>query len=212
MKTTWKRALAATATTILIAAACGCSGQMTSDSEAQLAPSFVALIKEQLAQGGLSDFETEVLTRARERGTISQADYEAAHHRYKECMAQSGITAVERRFPNGVIRSTPGSPTEEFTVERLADIDYSCAVGTLVVIDELYVVQQGNPDLIRDLEAAGVACLVREGLAPESFGREDFAAAFGPGKTDFSNLPFDVRDERAQMCLFVAHQTMTFTD
>lgn len=212
MKTTWERAVTTAVAAILIAATSGCSDQLASDSDTKLAATFAALIEEQLANSELSDFETEVLTRARERGTISQADYETAHERYKECMAQSGVTADERRFPNGVIHSTPGSPNAEFTVERLADIDFGCAVGTLAVIDELYVVQQGNPDLIRDLEAAGAACLVREGLAPAGFGREDFAAAFGPGKTDFSGLPFDVRDERAQMCLFVAHQTMTFAD
>ncbi len=212
MKNTWKRAVATIAAATLIACASACSGQMTAGSGAKLASSFAALIEEQLASGSVSGFETEVLTRARERGTISQADYEAAHDRYKECMALSGVTAEERRFPNGVMHSTPGAPSPEFTVERLSDIDYSCAVGTLVVIDELYVVQQGNPDLLRDLEAAGAACLVREGLAPEGFGRDEFAASFGEGKTDFSGLPFDVRDERAQMCLFVAHQTITFAD
>lgn len=81
-----------------------------------------------------------------------------------------------------------------------------------MVIDELYVVQQGNPDLLRDFEAAGAACLVREGLAPKTFGRDDFADAFGAGNSDFSDLPFDVKDERAQMCLFVAHQTITFAE
>jgi hypothetical protein len=212
MNTMWKRALTAAVATALVATACGCSGPLAAGSDSKLATSFAALIDEQLANADLSEFEHEVLTRAQERGTISQADYEAAHDRYRECMARSGVIAEERRFPNGVIHSTPGNPTEEFTVERLADIDYGCAIGTLIVIDDLYVAQQGNPNLLRDLEAAGAECLVREGLAPKGFGRDDFTEAFGPGKTDFSGLPFDVRDERAQMCLFVAHHTMTFAD
>ncbi|WP_295119155.1 hypothetical protein [uncultured Leifsonia sp.] len=212
MMKTWKRTVAATAAIVLIATASACSRQEATESGAKLASSFGALIDEQLSNGTLSEFETDVLTRARERGTISQADYESAHDRYRECMARSGVDADERRFPNGVIHATPGLPSAEFTVERLGDIDYACSIGTLVVIDELFVVQQGNPDLLSDLEAAGAACLVREGLAPEGFGHDDFAASFGEGKTDFSSLPFDVRDARAQMCLFVAHQTITFAD
>ncbi|MBO1740408.1 hypothetical protein [Leifsonia sp. TF02-11] len=178
----------------------------------KLASTYVALIEAELASGNLTDFETDVLTRARERGSISQSDYEAAHTRYKECMASKGIVAQERRYPNGIIHSTPPGPDDSFTIDDLAEANFACGVGTTAAIDQLYSVQQGNPDLLRDRNEAGAACLVREGIAPVSFSREDFAATFdGPG-SDYSSLPFDVHDDRVHMCLYVAGIVIRFTD
>ncbi|WP_426625085.1 hypothetical protein ACPPVW_03085 [Leifsonia sp. McL0607] len=189
----------------------GCSTQPPAAADGKLADSYTALIEEKL-DGELTDFETEVLERALGRGTISQGDYEAAHERYRECMARHGVATEQRRFPNGVIHSTPPGPNDEFTLEQLVEFDYMCAKSTIFVIDELYVVQQGNPGLLRDTSAAGTACLLREKLAPESFSRDDFEAAFGPGHDNYDSLPFDVKDERVQMCLFTAHIVIGFAE
>ncbi len=197
--------LAAAALTMIVG---GCSAQSQSTGH-KLASSYEALIDEKL-DGTLTEFETQVLERARDRGSISQGDYEAAHKQYRECMAQHGVVTVERRFPNGVIHETPPAPNDEFAVEQLVGFDYRCAKATIFVIDELYVVQQGNPDLLRDTSAAGTACLIREGLAPQSFTRDDFEKAFAPGADDYDGLPFDVKDDRAQMCLFTAHIVIGF--
>ncbi len=178
-----------------------------------LAPSFAALIEHDLARGDLTEFETEVLARASERGTISQSDYEAAHERYRNCTALRGITTTQQRYPNGLIHSTPPAPDDRFTIDDLADANVSCAVGTIAAIDQLYSVQQGNPDLLRDRNEAGAVCLVREGIAPESFSRDDFATAFdGPGFRDYGSLPFDVKDERVHMCLYVAGIVIGFAE
>jgi hypothetical protein len=206
-----KRIAFAVAAATLAAAIGGCSTQPQTAADGKLADSYAALIEEKLA-GTLTEFEKEVLERALARGTISQSDYEAAHGRYRECMAQHGIETEELRFPNGVIHSTPPGPDEKFTVEQLMEVDYRCAIATIFVIDELYVVQQGNPGLLRDTSAAGRDCLVREGLAPTSFSRDDFESAFGPGHDDYDSLPFDVTDERAQMCLFTAHIVIGFAE
>ncbi|MCI0159179.1 hypothetical protein KNO15_20960 [Leifsonia shinshuensis] len=206
-----KRTAFVFAAATLVAAISGCSTQAQTAVVGKLADSYTALIEEKLG-GTLTEFETEVLERALDRGTISQSDYEAAHGRYRECMAQHGIETEERRFPNGVIHSTPPGPDEQFTVEQLIDVDYRCAISTIFVIDELYVVQQGNPGLLRDTSAAGRECLIREGLAPSSFSRDDFESAFGPGNDDYDSLPFDVRDELVQMCLFTAHIVLGFAE
>lgn len=179
-----------------------------------LASSYSSLIEDELASGTLTEFETQVLTRARERGTISQGDYEAAHERYRECMAAKGIIAHVTRYPNGTMHSTPPGPDERFSIDDLAAADFDCGVGTTAAIDQLYTVQQGNPGLLRDRNEAGAACLVREGLAPASFSRDDFATAFdGPGRSGtWGSLPFDVRDERVHMCLYVAGMVIGFAD
>ncbi len=197
-----------------LAAITGCAAYEPPSPGGKLASSYIALIEEDLVSGNLSEFETELLKRAKDRGTISQSDYEAAHDRYRECMARRGITAEERRYPNGIIHSTPPGPDDASTIDDLADADFICAVGTIAAIDQLYSVQQGNPDLLRDRNEAGAACLVREGIAPASFSREDFATAFdGPGRSSaWSSLPFDVRDERVHMCLYVAGIVIGFTD
>lgn len=203
------RIAAAIATLTLTALISGCSSQHAASDK--LADSFTALISEKLT-GEVTDFETQVLERALDRGTISQSDYEEAHDRYRECMVQHGVETEELRFPNGVIHATPPKPDDEFSVERLVELDYTCARSTIFVIDELYVVQQGNPGLLRDTAAAGVACLHREKLAPSSFSRDDFESAFGPEHDDYDGLPFDVKDERVQMCLFTAHIVIGFAE
>lgn len=203
-------ASACVAATLAVAIS-GCSTQPQTAVDGKLADSYTALIEERLT-GTLTEFDTEVLERALDRGTISQSDYEAAHARYRECMAQHGIETEERRFPNGVIHSTPPGPGDRFTVEQLMEVDYRCAISTIFVIDELYVVQQGNPGLLRDTSAAGRECLVREGLAPTSFSRDDFESAFGPENADYDSLPFDVTDELVQMCLFTAHIVLGFAE
>ena len=189
----------------------GCSAHPEAADDSRLADSYTALIEEKL-DGSLTEFETDVLHRALDRGTISQSDYEAAHERYRQCMADHGVPTEQRRFPNGVIHSTPPGASDEFTVEQLVEFDYACAKPTIFVIDELYVVQQGNPGLLRDTSAAGRECLVREKLAPESFTRDDFEAAFAPGHDDYDSLPFDVTVERVQMCLFTAHIAIGFAE
>lgn len=199
--------------TAALASITACASHDLPEAGEKLAASFVALLEEQLSSGTLTEFETEVLTRATERGVISQSDYEEAHDRYRDCMAGKGITAQEQRYPNGTIHSTPPGPDDAFTIDDLAHADFTCAVGTVATIDELYVVQQGNPDLLRDRNEAGAACLVREGLAPTSFSRDDFAKAFtAPGFSDYDSLPFNVREERVHMCLYVAGIVIGFAE
>lgn len=211
MKTILLRAALAITCSAALTAAAGCTS--TEQPGGKLASTYVALIDEELASGTLTDFEKDVLTRAKERGAISQSDYEAAHTRYKECMASKGIIAQETRYPNGIIHSTPPGPDDSFTVDDLAEANFLCGVGTTAAIDQLYSVQQGNPDLLRDRNEAGAACLVREGIAPASFSRDDFATAFdGPGFRDYDSLPFDVKDERVHMCLYVAGIVLGFAE
>jgi hypothetical protein len=189
----------------------GCVSSEAADEGGKLASSYQALIEQTLGHDDLSEFESQVVTSARDRGTISENDYRAAHDRYRSCMAQSGVEIQERTFPNGVIESTPPGPSETHSIEELATLDFECATGTITVIDSLYVVQQGNPELHRDPAEAGAKCLVREGVAPTGFTRDDFAAVFPPdGNEEYDKLPFDVTDERAAMCLFTAGIALAF--
>jgi hypothetical protein len=179
-----RRIALACAAATLAAVLGGCSAQPHTAADAKLADSYTALIQEKL-DGTLTEFETDVLERALDRGTISQSDYEAAHEGYRECMTQHGVSTEQHRFPNGVIHSTPPGPDDDHTVEQLAELDHTCAGSTIFVIDE---------------------------LAPESFGRDEFESAFGPGHGDYTDLPFDVKDERVQMCLFTAHIVIGFAE
>lgn len=189
--TCWRSAAAIVAAVGALATITACTSPSVPAPGGKLAASFVALVEECLASGTVTEFETQVLTRAKGRGTISQSDYETARDRYRECMANKGITTQERRYPNGIIHSTSPAPAP----------------------DELYSVQQGNPDLFQDRSEAGAACLVREGIAPQSFSRDDFVTAFdGPGFSEYDSLPFDVRDERVHMCLYVAGIVIGFAD
>jgi hypothetical protein len=154
-----RRIALACAAATLAAVLGGCSAQPHTAADAKLADSYTALIQEKL-DGTLTEFETDVLERALDRGTISQSDYEAAHEGYRECMSQHGVSTEQHRFPNGVIHSTPPGPDDDHTVEQLAELDHT----------------------------------------------------FGPEHGDYTDLPFDVKDERVQMCLFTAHIVIGFAE
>lgn len=104
---------------------CGCGGQKSTQNQAQekssiersgsLAQeksnaerieSLESIFKSEASRKDLDDFERDVLNRAVKTGRIDPADYEAAHDKYLECMANAGYDEHDTKMPDGLYKSS----------------------------------------------------------------------------------------------------------
>lgn len=170
----------------------------------RLAPSLGALFDQYLARKDLSPFERDVLTRARQSGRIATADYENAHAKEAACMTAAGYDITYKKLPNGLYKNTPHLPTTNDTKKAQAQADAlmtasaECAKHVTMVIEALYTVQQGNPDLFADPFDAAVQCLRKAGLVPGDYTTATFADQYAKS---FQQAPFDPNGDPAQACL-----------
>lgn len=182
----------------------GCATSAPSNGGERLAPSLSALFDQYLTRNDLSTFEREVLTRAKQTGRIGAADYETAHSREAQCMAAQGYDITYKKLPNGLYKNTPHLPTTtdnakaQSQADALMNASAECAKGVTMVIEALYTVQQGNPDLFADPYEAAVQCLRKAGLVPGDYTAQTFAAQY---EKSLQQAPFDPNSDTAQACL-----------
>ncbi|NMM93758.1 hypothetical protein [Bifidobacterium oedipodis] len=172
------------------------------DSQARIAPSMNALFDQYLAKDTLSQFEREVLQRARDNGKISAEDYETAHDKQMSCMSQNGWEEQTRKLSNGLYQTTGVSPTPstDAEVNDYMEASDTCSTGTSKIIESLYQLQQGNPGLLADPYETAVECLKKNDLVDESFTGRKLENALG-GDDAAKNLPFDISSDTAQSCI-----------
>lgn len=169
----------------------------------RIAAGFGALVEQHLARDDLSEFEREVLERARETGEIAAEDYETAHAREAACLADAGFDVEHEKLANGLYASTPRLAHVADNAERGRLVDaymaatVRCGEGVSIVIESLYTLQQGNPDLLADQDEAAVQCLRRAGLVPGDYTAETFAAEL---TNSFRGSPFDPGSDAARAC------------
>lgn len=206
------RRLGRTAATVLAGALMagalltGCSpagGEATPSGGEKIAASLDALFDQYLARDDLSEFERAVLERAKETGEISAEDYEDAHAQEAACMKDAGYDIGYEKLANGLYKSSPHLPQLADNAENGKQVDAymadseECAQGVSIVIESLYTLQQGNPDLLVDQDEAAVQCLRKAGLVPGDYTAETFAAEL---PKSFSSSPFDPSSDSAQAC------------
>ncbi|MCA4131278.1 hypothetical protein [Arthrobacter sp. M4] len=192
---------------LLLLTACSSSGPAENpwEIEGQVrASNFLVLIDEAFSHPLLSEFDVEVLKRAKATGRIAQADYDEAFSRYEHCMAASGEPVKLKKFSNGLydVKPTPLSPGE--SIESVMQIVTNCTKGTIAVLQGLYATQQGNPLLLQNPYEVAYKCLESQGLVDSSFSFKKFAETLNtppstPGPRNLS-LPFDLYSEEAQGC------------
>lgn len=181
----------ATALGLVALAGCGQSGQSTGRPPGTQTLAEALEVESDFAT---SEFERDVLDRAKERGSIAAADYEEAVSRYLECAGAAGHAIDTVKQPNGIYRWLPRESVDE---DAYLDDTYRCAEGTTMIIEALYKLQVMNPDGL-DIGTAAVRCLRENGLVDEAYGLEDFNDDAAEG---FSGTPFDASGELAVMCL-----------
>jgi len=166
-----------------------------------LASSLVALFQQSLDQApkssmGLTAQEEQILQRAIAAGSISAADYEAAHATFEACMTQHGVDDPWKKGVDGVYYPQGIDSTKvSFTSAQLSAARDVCEPEDYWV-QSLYTVQQSNPDLYSDQREAAVVCLRRGGLVDASYTVDQFAADQAA-----LTFPFDVYDPVANACL-----------
>jgi len=171
----------------------------TPSAGAKFAPSLVAMMKQAATRKNLSAFERQVLDRSIRSGTIADADYEEAHSRYARCVKDAGYTEKYKKLPNGVyqVQFVPPRDSDNAYAKAWFDASGNCAHGTLAMVESLFTLQQGNPDLLANPREVVVRCLVQEGLAPAGY----TVATFDKDNDDsFKNAPYKVTDIKAQTC------------
>ena len=171
-------------------------------SGAKIAPSMSALFDQYLAKDTLSQFERDVLQRAKKTGRISAEDYEAAHDKQAACMAENGWQEQTRKLSNGLYQTTGVTPvpSTDAEVNKYMEASNTCSKGTSKIIESLYQLQQGNPGLLADPYETAVECLKKSNLVDDAYtGRKLQNALNGDGTS--KGLPFDASSDAAQSCL-----------
>ncbi|MFF8187298.1 hypothetical protein ACF044_08545 [Microbacterium sp. NPDC016588] len=180
----------------------GCTAAATSDS-GHLASSLGDLAREWSTQEGLSDWDRAVLEKASETGVVSQADYDEGANNFEACLQAGGLHWIRTRLLNGVVEFQP-SPENSSTDEHVdaAAVQENCYVATWGSTQELFRMQQANPDLLSNFSLATVDCLRKARMVGDDFTADDFDEAMGSRDAPRADWPFDVMDPRAQTCLY----------
>lgn len=161
----------------------------------RLAGSFEELVQQYL-DNEENPFVIEVLTEATETGKITQAQYDAAHSMYTDCMKNAGYEEEYTRLASGIIQVTPLDIDDDDAFNKYMDTATECA-DELAPIEALYGAQQGNPDLLADNDEVVVGCLKKSQLVDASYTSADFLADL---EDSFKNASYDPNDPAAQEC------------
>lgn len=111
--------------------------------------------------------QSELEKRVFEDGKISRAEYEEAAQLYIACLTDAGAS-VSLHDEGGYYSYEATGDLELY--DRMQD---KCRVGTMKLIEPLYVDQLLNPENVA-AEDQIAACFVKNGVAPQEFTGKDF--------------------------------------
>lgn len=166
---------------------CGCGGQKSTQNQAQekssiersgsLAQeksnaerieSLESIFKSEASRKDLDDFERDVLNRAVKTGRIDPADYEAAHDKYLECMANAGYDEHDTKMPDGLYKSSetmdPNIDSKQWFKQSV-----TCSDHTTKIIEGLFRDQQDNPERYKDPGILAAQCLMDAGIVDKTY-------------------------------------------
>ena len=166
---------------------CGCGGQKSTQNQAQekssiersgsLAQeksnaerieSLESIFKSEASRKDLDDFERDVLNRAVKTGRIDPADYEAAHDKYLECMANAGYDEHDTKMPDGLYKSSetmdPNIDSKQWFKQSV-----TCSDHTTEIIEGLFRDQQDNPERYKDPGILAAQCLMDAGIVDKTY-------------------------------------------
>ena len=166
---------------------CGCVGQKSTQNQAQekssiersgsLAQeksnaerieSLESIFKSEASRKDLDDFERDMLNRAVKTGRIDPADYEAAHDKYLECMANAGYDEHDTKMPDGLYKSSetmdPNIDSKQWFKQSV-----TCSDHTTGIIEGLFRDQQDNPERYKDPGILAAQCLMDAGIVDKTY-------------------------------------------
>jgi hypothetical protein len=184
----------------------GCASRDQASAEERLAGSLPELFQQALDTSNPSPVEREALERAVVAGKIDQADYEAAHVRYAQCMTEHGFAPQYRKTPEGYYINLGW---QAVGADDGIDQHWEC-LGDNAILDSLFRYQQGNPDLIADQRLVAIRCLRGLGLIDAGYTVDDFDRDWLA--RPFKTFPFDVYEASANNCMYYAGYGIFKTD
>lgn len=195
----------ATATTIAVSVlALSACGDVPPPVTGRLAPSFRALAQQYLDrnENEMSDWDRAVVEKAARTGQISQADYDEGADNFEACMIAGGERWTRTRHLNGVVEFQPpqGFTTAEEDDNQMR-VQGECYTSGYAGTQDLFAIQQVNPELLSNFSLVALNCLKRAGMLAEDFPLDEYERVMGPHDFPFE-FPFDVMDPRSQTCLW----------
>lgn len=180
-----------------------CAQGPAANQAGRLADSMETMAQQRIDAGGLSHWDEAVMKKALETGAISQADYEEGASLFMACMNDAGMNFTSRTHLNGVIEFVaPQRATSEEESAQQATAQAKCYESTFAATQELFRMQQANPDLLSNFPLATANCLKSAGVVSDDFTEKDFVEAIQPRDEGESAALLDFEDERVQTCLY----------
>jgi len=177
------RPLALLATTLSITVALSACTSAPPPDTGRLAPSFRALAQQYLDWYGneMSDWDRAVVEKAARTGHISQADYDEGADNFEACMIAGGERWTRTRHLNGVVEFQPpqGSTTAEEDDNRVR-VQGECYTSGYAGTQELFAIQQVNPELLSNFSLVALNCLKKAGMLAEDFPLDEYERVMGP--------------------------------
>ncbi|MDR1214932.1 MAG: hypothetical protein LBK54_12765 [Propionibacteriaceae bacterium] len=161
--------------------------------EARIANSLAEYFQRTLELQNPSPLEREVIERAIVAGQLDPADYEAAHSRYAQCMAEHGFDLSFRKTPDGLYIELPNIDNTGHRDTTAASLECDRDNGLIMA---LYRTQQANPGLLADNRLTAIQCLQRSGFVDADYTVDDFER---DQSTD--TFPFDQYETGPNNCL-----------
>ncbi len=158
------------------------------------------MIDNGIAQAG-SDFQKDVLTRAKQSRQISEADWKEANTRYEKCMREAGLD-VEVIYEGSrvLVQSNTVDPKsgERSEADKKADLD--CYKKTSAHINEVYFYLNsgGEAGNLSDHHKVILKCLKDKNLVPADTTLEQFEAKLKEGNGEFTGEGQDKQNEFAK--------------
>lgn len=111
----------------------------------------------------MDDCKQYVLNRAVKTGRIDSADYETAHDKYLECMANAGYDEHDTQIPYEHYWSSetidPNINGKQWFKQSII-----CSAHTTEIVEAPFRDQQDNPERYKDHGILAAQCLVDEGI------------------------------------------------
>jgi hypothetical protein len=85
--------------------------------------------------------------------------------------------------------------------DRYKSVSDKCAIGTIPLVESLFLVQQSNPDLLANPFEQAARCLVKAGVAPAGYSADSLK---GDQKSNFTKAPYKVNNATVHQCLWSA--------
>ncbi|WP_029088612.1 hypothetical protein [Brevibacterium album] len=127
-----------------------------------------------------SDFQREVLQKAKETGEVSEADWKEANNRLAQCAKDGGLE-IELMYQGAEVQyiSPAGTDSTEETRAKENELILECEMKTNAFIKDAYAYLNGSQGPGEDyaLERAVLACLIDKELVPEGTTLEQFLAS-----------------------------------